>query len=449
MKGCTDSRVELEIVPRGVWLMTKALYVGLAAAALLALGGCVALRGMFKGTTWHPDLKDKRLDERESVDLEGLGTVSLPPSFRFLGLADTETGYVSARGATSAEFHHDDERAVFRFEQGNMTDWGGNSREPVLLNILFLNPSLSPDPARDEGGFSVWRYYSPMKDETIAQTAPPWSVEDEGGLRWRWLEMDDHFGTDHQPRVAVILFDPSARIRLDFFAWKKEYELADARALLRGILAETRPSPDLAAHFAIVSNFDERMDVRREANLAKAQQELVAAGAPTFAAGQYRFSPNWAVWLDDDRKSARIARYLGAVSLDGAERGYFNRPAIPLAPAWLPKHEGGTAKYEQAIPISVLYWDESASVWRQTDLRRRTADEDEALHPFFAAIAERLSDHSSAHLFVSGFYYHPPSLEELTEVPADIASAGDWQKKLAGGELTTSAVTSPTFSATP
>lgn len=144
---------------------------------------------------------DPRVAGADGFELYGLGRVRLPRDFWLDGL-DVYNGDLPP--AEQLAQHDDPHQLVFRFEAHARNSLGGHELEPLLMK----------------------------------------------GVRvWRWLEMNDHFGTGKTPRWAVTVYEPARALRLELFVWKKLKSLAEARALLADTLDNLDITAARAAHF--------------------------------------------------------------------------------------------------------------------------------------------------------------------------------------------------------
>ncbi|MBX3636566.1 MAG: hypothetical protein KF683_14435, partial [Rubrivivax sp.] len=319
-------------------------------------------------------------------DLHGLARVPLPKAFRFRGL-DVYNGHLSP---AEQLVQHDDPRGlVFRFDAHARNDWGGNARDPKLLNVVLMNPRQPP--ANPERGFSIGRYFSPT-GSTIPLDDARWQQRREavaGGERvWRWLEMNDHFGSDAAPRWAISVYEASRALRLDLFVWRRMMSLDEARSLLAGTLDALAVHPSRDAHFQRPGTREERLAVLREARIAQFFDALAPLGVARPAPGGSSFGADTAGWLDADGKSLRAMRVLAQVPLPpDAARDEQGRPQLALA-----AQPGQGAGRPAQLPLRMLYWHADSGSWRYTRLVQPTARDDWQLLDFERTVVARLPD---------------------------------------------------------
>lgn len=289
--------------------------------------------------------------------------------------------------------------------------------------------------------FSIERYYSPAAG-TIPLDSPQWQVGNDDRYRWRVLSMNDHFGADHPPRWAIAMLDPARGVRLDLFVWQKRMKQAQALTMLKGLLDGMQLKPALAAHFAQTGGVAARLDRLREDNLAAMFAALTAYGVKTPESGETTFGRGIAVWLDSDRKAARVTRVLAAVPLpDGAmkaNRDRFGRPLIQLV-IKEDQYPGATIGGLPALPMQMLYWNPGLERWQRSELQRPSADEEDPLLPFDQEIVDRL-DHvpgarDAVHLVLGEHWFHPPALDDTRRVGPLLEESQRWESELLAGRI--------------
>lgn len=365
-------------------------------------------------------------------DLHGLARVELTRAFRFRGL-DTFNAHLSP--AEQLARHEDPRGLVFRFDAHAKNDWGGHARDPMLLNVVLMNPRQLP--ADPERRFSIGRYYSPTGD-TIRLDDPRWQSRREaaaGGERhWRWLEMNDHFGTDEAPRWAISVYEPARALRLDFFVWRRMMSLDEARAFLARTLDTLVVHPARDAHFQRPGTHEERMAVLRDAHVAKFFETLAPLGVARPVPGGTSVGDDTAAWFDGDGKSLRAMRVLARVPLPpDAPRDGQGRPQ--LLPAATPSPEMQRAGLHN-LPLRMLYWHAESGSWRYTRLLRPTARDDWQVMDFESAVVARLADRTSVYVVYPTQAYRPPALDDAPEAAARfLADAGRWRAELLAGGI--------------
>lgn len=366
-------------------------------------------------------------------DLHGLARLQLPREFRFRGLDVRDTRLSPAEQLQ----RHDDPRGlVFRFEAHARNDWGGHARDPMLLNVVLMNPAAPP--AQAERRFSIGRYHAPT-GQTIPLDDPRWQQQQEaasGGTRhWRWLAMNDHFGSDEAPRWALSVYEPARALRLDLFVWRELMSLEQARGLLARTLDVLTVHPARDAHFQRGGTHEDRMAALREARIAQFFAALAPLGVVRPAPGATSFGTDTAAWLDADQKALRALRVLAQVKLppDLARDGE-GRPLLPLVlkPGQYP---GPTTGGLPSVPLGLLYWHADSQGWRISRLQRATLNEAWPLLPFEREVVARLPDRDSAYLVHQTHVYQPPALDDAAEVTGFLADAERWRGELLAGRI--------------
>ena len=362
-------------------------------------------------------------------DLHGLARVPLPKAFRFRGL-DVYNGHLSP--AEQLAQHDDPHGLVFRFDAHARNDWGGHARDPMLLNVVLMNPA---NPAANaQRRFSIGRYYSPTGD-TIPLDDPRWNEQRQttaAGVErvWRWLEMNDHFGTDEAPRWAVTVYEPARALRLDFYVWRRKMSLDQARAFLTRTLDTLVVHAARDAHFQRPGTQEERMAAMRQSRIDQFFATLAPLGVVRPAPGGTSFGADTAAWLDGDLKSLRAMRVLAQVPLPSAvQRDGQGRPQLPLAPA-------DPSAGPRPLPLRMLYWHADSGSWRYTRLVRPTAHDDWLVMDFESQVVARLADRGSVYIVYVTHAYRPPALDDAPEAAAGfLAEAERWRGELLAGHI--------------
>ncbi|MBK9235070.1 MAG: hypothetical protein IPO19_03000 [Rhodoferax sp.] len=368
------------------------------------------------------------------IELLGLASVELPGRFQLVGMVDAgeAPSDYTLKTTVAPAAARDRSAATFRLEQDQSHDWGGYLRDPVLLTITLYNPALPAPDADTVRPVRVHRYYSPIKDQNIAADSPRWRSEREGSLRWRWLEMQD----SGDARWVVVLTDPARHLRLDLFAWKKKYNLDEARALLRAAAASLQPTAALAQHFEQAANVEQRVAALTEQRLAEYERLLVGLGLPRLRADEPVLGDTVAALLERASGTLTVARLIGSVALSAATpRGLQRRPEIALALKPAQYVGSGTVNGLPNLKIVMLYWDDSAGRWRASELQARTAREDEALPPLVQAVATRLTDHARAHLLRVTSVRLSPEWSDPARLPKFLSDTQAYQTDLAAGRI--------------
>lgn len=409
---------------------------------LLRLGACAltAVVLLAAALAWMPaQARDRTPTDVEAAgDLHGLASLTLPRSYRALGLAGADRALSPAEQLAR---HDDGQPLVFRFTRDPSNDWGGHARDPELLNVVLLPPAALAEPDRALRRFSIDRYVAPT-GATVPLDSPRWQAGGDGRLRWRVLAMDDHFGTDHAPRWAVAMLDEARGVRLDLFVWQRRMTQADALAWLRGLLDGLQVRPALAAHWAQAARpggQQARLARLREANLQAMFDALAPLGLRPPAPGDTAFAPGVATWLDDDRGAVRVLRVLASVPRDGVPvdgRGWPRLPIVMTPGQYPGPTVGGTVP---ALDLQILYWHAGLGRWQRSGLQRPTMQEEHPLLPFEQAVAARLERTPGArdavHVVIGEHWFHPPALDDTRRVGRLLAEAARWQAELLAGRI--------------
>ncbi len=368
------------------------------------------------------------------IDLLGLASLELPRGFQLVGLVDAgdRPSAYTLKTTVAPRFARDRGAATMRLEQDPSTDWGGYQREPVLLTITLYNPALPAPDADAVRPVRVHRYYTPITDQVIAADSPRWRSEREGSLRWRWLEMED----SGHARWMVVLTDPARHLRLDLFSWKEKLSLDEARALLRDAAASLQTTAALAQHFDLVASADQRVAALAGQRLTEYQRLLTELGLPSLRADEPVLGETIAALLERSSGTLTVARMIGSVPLaDGTPRGLRGRPEIALALKPGQYVGGSTINGLPNLKIAMLYWDNTAALWRASELQARTGREDEALPRLMQAVAARLTDRGRAHLLRVTSVRLSPEWGDAAALPKFLGDSQVYQTDLAAGRI--------------
>jgi hypothetical protein len=166
--------------------MLKLLLGALLVATVATVAACTVV------SPWRRELRDKRLDEARPVDLDGLGSVRLAPTFHAAG---------SPRGDPSAMVRADAGRVTFRYEQGQHHVLGGYLANPVLLDVTLLAAPTPATAAPRVDGTTVDTFYGPIDDDlprvTAHFAAQRWLPDQvEGGALTRVAATNEGRGDD-------------------------------------------------------------------------------------------------------------------------------------------------------------------------------------------------------------------------------------------------------------
>lgn len=406
---------------------------------LLSIAGVI---GLVIAIAWiNSQVQARGRDEAESAEagnLHGLASVVLPNGYRARGLAGADR----ALSAEEQLARHDEQRPlVFSFEKDARNDWGGHPRDPELLNIVLLPPVARTDAEGALQRFSIERYYSPMGN-TIPLDSPRWQRGGDERHRWRVLAMDDHFGTDHQPRWAISMLDPGRGVRIDFFVWQKRFTQDKALARVRDVLDSLQIKPALDAHFAQTGGVEARMTRLRDANLSAMFDALAPYAVQPPAPGGTSFGRAVAVWLDEDRKAVRVLRLLAAVPLpNGALKAHRDRQGRPILPLVLQpgQYPGATRNGLPSIHLQMLYWNPELDRWQRSLVQELTMQEEYPLQPFEDVVVARLEQQPGArdtvYITLGAHWFHPPVLDDTRRIKPLLEECDLWQKELLAGRI--------------
>jgi hypothetical protein len=371
-------------------------------------------------------------------DLHGVAKVELPRGFQSLGLGSADR---TLSPEEQLARHDESTPLVFGFTRDPSNDWGGHKRDPELLNIVFFPPSWRDDVDRALRHFSIGRYYSPT-DSTIPLDSPQWLESRDERYRWRMLAMNDHFTSNHPPRWAVTMLDPTRGIRVDYFVLQRRADQAEALALVRGVLDKITLLPALTEFFTQTGGVDARLQRLREANTEGVFSALAPYELAAPKPGETTFGRGVAAWLDDDRRAIRVMRVLASIPIPGgsakANVDRYGRPLLPLVlkPNQYP---GPTQDGLPSLNLQMLYWNPSLARWQRSELQRATIDENEPLLPFESVVVTRLEREANArdavHIILGAHYFHPPALDDARRIGELLEECEYWQKELLAGRI--------------
>jgi hypothetical protein len=357
---------------------------------------------------WRRVVMQKRLETAERVDLAGLATIELPPSFKPVG-----RGQDGARPGhfdpATLDQHRNAYQITFRFEQGQHTVLGGYLANPVLLHVTLFNPS-QPKPDASKIGFTTIRTFYPPVDDR-ARLAAHFAAQ-------RWL--DDQVAGDAVTRAAatnegrgddvssgpperwlVIHVDPTRRIRVDLYAWRKMYSLDDARALVRRVAESVQTTPKLAAMFDAVPGAEAREDARFEKTVNDALAALGQCGIRSIGPGMTASSGRCASWLSDDRRYLRLARTMGRIPLASFPGRWNDAPEIKVT---MPAGRAPALLGPPDFRMAQLFWDEPRRRWSIGRFDDHLSDDDTIDADLIKAIVLGLRDRASIHLVALASY---------------------------------------------
>jgi hypothetical protein len=309
--------------------LSRAVFVTLTLVIMLGLGWVTRAFA----SPWRRAVMQKRLETADRVDLAGLATIELPPSFTPVG-----RGQDGARPGhfdpATLDRHRNAYQITFRFEQGQHTVLGGYLANPVLLHVTLFNPSQAKPDASKIGFTTIRTFYPPVDDRARLEAhfaAQRW-LDDRvvGDAVTRAAATNegrgDNVSSGPPERWLVIHVDPTRRIRVDLYAWRKAYSLDEARALVRRIAESVQTTPKLAAMFDAVPGAEAREDARFEKTVNDALAALGQCGIRSIGPGMTASSGRCASWLSDDRRFLRLARTMGRIPLASFPAAGTTRP---------------------------------------------------------------------------------------------------------------------------
>jgi hypothetical protein len=386
--------------------MLRALLWTLGIVAGSIALGCVARTSL---TPWRRELANRGLDERVTVDLDGVGTAALPPAFRKVGIVSSGTRTWLGGGTTNLEYHLDERRITFRFVKGQHNTWGGYSTDPVLLDVTLYAERV---PATEIGrvtSTTIGRFYPQTDDasELAARfAAARWLPEPvaaetrkrDGDAVTRAAPDDDMYDAAHPARWLVVHADPARRVRVDLYAWQSAYTLDEARRLVRAVAAGVAAAPALQAHFDDIPDFDRRMAERHDRAVADAASALAGCGVARLTPGEITWGPACAAHLSADRRELRVVRVLGRVPRAATAPGLEGRhpPQYRLVQRldWQPRD--ADALYD--LGTGMVYWDAATGRWEMYGLQSYLYDREEREHPLAAAVLGRFADREGVYV---------------------------------------------------
>ncbi|MDF1505202.1 hypothetical protein, partial [Roseisolibacter sp. H3M3-2] len=227
--------------------MLKLVVGGLLLTAVAVVATCTV------GSPWRRELRDRRLDEARPVDLDGLATAPLAPTFHPRGVVRAD-----ARGVT------------YRFEQGQHTVLGGYRADPVLLDVTLL-PASDAAPRAEAttiDATTIEAFYPPADDASRLAAhfaAQRWLADDRdaAGAVTRVAATNEGRGDDvasgPPERWLAIAVDPARRARADLYAWRSAYTADEARALVRAVAAGVAITPRLDTRLSALAAEERRV----------------------------------------------------------------------------------------------------------------------------------------------------------------------------------------------
>jgi hypothetical protein len=348
-------------------------------------------------------------EHEERVDLAGLATVALPPSFKPVGRGQSGPRVGHFDPATLAQ-HRNEYQITFRFEQGQHTLPGGRLANPVLLHVTLFNPA-KPKPDATRISFT-----------TISQFYPPGDTDrprlDAHFAAQRWLPdvamgdaitraaatnegRGDDVSNGPPERWLIIHVDPTRRIRVDLYVWRTRYSVDDARALVRRVAESVQTTPKLAELFDAVNDADARVEANFEAVVSTTLAALSQCGIRSIGPGMVAWSDRCASWLSEDRRFLRIARTVGRIPLAAATA---RRESAPAPRVTLPTGRSPALESPAEFRLAQLFWNEATKRWSIAGFGQPLDGDDDLDAPLISAILPRLRDHATVHLLALASY---------------------------------------------
>jgi hypothetical protein len=345
-----------------------------------------------------------RTQQPSRANLAGVATVQLPRSFHAHGPKRSGQKTGPSFDPSVLEFHRNERQITFRFEEKQRRNMGGYFLDPVLLNVTVFNPALPAPDAASITYTTIDRFYPPVDDD-LPRFAAHFAAQ-------RWLPdvrlgaavtraaatnegRGDNVVSGPPERWLVIHVDPVRRVRVDMYAWRKEYSLDEARALVRRVAESVEVTPKLREVFEAVKTVDDREAAIHTRAVSDAVGRLRACGIASLRPGETAWTPTCAAWLSSDRRYLHVARTLGRVPLAAATRAPREPPAFRVNE--LP-NRSALLVGPPDFSMLMLYWDAGAARWSVEGLGSRLHDDEPRESPLVAAIAARLTERASVSL---------------------------------------------------
>jgi hypothetical protein len=380
--------------------MPRIAVVSVTLATVLGLGWV----GRAIASPWrHP------AETQERVDLAGLATIELPPSFKPVGRGwgNSRPGHFDP---ATLDQHRDDYQIMFRFEAGQHHVPGGYLADPVMLYVTLYNPNRQKPDATKINATTIQKFYPP-----VATDWPRFNAHFEAQ---RWLPdvvtgdavtraaatgegRGDNVVSGPPARWLVIHVDPTRRIRVDLYAWQKMYSVDEARALARRIAESVQTTPKLVAMFDAVHGADAREEAKFEQTVNDALAALSRCGVRSIGPGMTAFSERCAAWLSDDRRFLRVARAMGRIPLASAKGSWQDAPEFAVV---MPGGRSAKLIGPPDFRMAQLFWDEPRRRWSIGGFGDHLFDDDDLDADLIKAIVLQLRDRSSVHLFALASY---------------------------------------------
>jgi hypothetical protein len=385
--------------------MPRLFLVSLAVASMLGFGWVTRA---FAGP-WRRAVVEQEFDKAERVDLLGLASIELPSSFKPVG-----RGWGSSReghfSPATLDQHRDDYQIMFRFEQGQHHVLGGYLADPVMLYVTLYNPGKPKPDATKITATTIRKFYPPVNTDWPrfnahfeAQRWLPDVVTGDAVTRTAATNegRGDNVSSGPPERWLVIHVDPSRRIRVDLYAWRKSYSVDEARALVRRVAESVQATPKLQATFDAVAGTDTREDAKFERTVSSALAALGQCGIRSMGPGMTAWSDRCASWLSDDRRFLRLARTMGRIPLASFPARWNDGPEIRVT---MPPGRSAKLIGPPDFRMAQLFWDEPRRRWSIGGFGGHLFEGDGVDADLIEAIVPRLRDRTSIHLIALANY---------------------------------------------
>jgi len=358
---------------------------------------------------WRRVAVHERFEKAERVDLLGLASIDLPPSFKPVGRGwgNSREGHFSP---ATLDQHRDDYQIMFRFEQGQHHVLGGYLADPVMLYVTLYNPSKPKPDATKITATTIQKFYPPVNTD--------WPRFNKHFEAQRWLPdivtgdavtraaatgegRGDNVVAGPPLRWLVIHVDPTRRIRVDLYAWRKMYSIEEAQALVRRVAESVQTTPKLAAIFDAVHGVEAREEAKFERTVNHALAALGQCGIRSMGPGMTAWSDRCASWLSEDRRFLRIARTMGRIPLASATGRWQDAPEFEAA---MPAGRSPKLVGPPDFRMAQLFWDEPRRRWSIGGFGDHLHDDDSIDADLIKAIVPRLRDRASVHLLALASY---------------------------------------------
>lgn len=414
--------------------MTRFILLG-AVAAVSALGYATFTLGSSRRRT-----AAKNAEQPMTVNLAGLATIQLAPSFHAIGPGTTGPGAKDGFDPASVEFHNNERQITFQFEQNQKRNMGGYTEDPVLLNVSLVNPALPTADALRIGGTTVGRFYPPVDDEPRKAAhfaAQEWLADvTKGDVLTRSAATNqgrgDNLVSDPPARWLVIHVDAARHVRVDMYVWQKMYSLEEARTLTRRVAESVQPAPRLPEFFAAVKTVEQRLADKHSRTVNNAIARLRPCGIEALKAGEIALKDTCAAWLSDDRRYLHVVRALAKLPLASATQksGQVPQFNVVVLPKGKPAELIGPPDFQPAM----FFWDSLKNSWTIDGFGEQMYSDEARESPLLGAISATLQDKSSVHV-ISMARYDLQFWAERVAIEAFLSESSRMEQALRGGAM--------------